>query len=723
MNNTHRKSESSEAERACPQFAEQPEDLEAAEQEWLHKRREVVDLDPGAPTLGLSFSGGGIRSATFNLGVLQALEKMDMLKHVDYLSSVSGGGYIASCFTWLRSKERRAAKDSLFAAPTKGDHGSVLEWLRAHGKYLISERGFSGWTLGASILAATLLNLLVILPPMFLLVALASLDVMALEWPAWVQSLGVGPIAAHDGYALLFWSGVVALALYPVLAVIFAFVSGYQAMRSQRYVMRMRKLMGLFLNLGIAFIAIGLIPVIAALEGYLLQQFNHASTEYFSKAMTVIVPMLSGMLAMNRANKQGGVEGSGKRGLATVGLAAFLYGFLMFSYHLVMHVGIMDSPWLWLATAMSFILAMTCDINWISMHSYYRSRLAEAFMPPVGEPGSSAHKPMGSMGFLLKDIDPKHGGPFHIINTTLNTSSSSHQKLRARGGDNFIFSPLYCGSKATGYRATTAYAGGDMALSTAFSVSGAAVDPNTIFTRARPQAFLMAALNFRLGFWSENPGKPSSRLPLPWWYIFIGREMFGHGLDETTRHVHLSDGGQFDNLGVYELLRRKCRRIIVCDAGADPKATMSDLGKVVQRARTDFCAEVNICVDALRKQADMELCKTPFAMGNITYADGSKGELLYIKPLMRDGLTVDIYSYWRENPAFPNQPTSNQFFDEEQFNAYRALGKQMISGIANDQQVKGVAEFFQFAQNALKQDDADAATNNAVKHDDRSKVA
>ena len=57
--------------------------------------------------IGLSFSGGGIRSATFNLGVIQAFAQKQLLRHVDYLSTVSGGGYIGS---WLSSWAYRSAK-------------------------------------------------------------------------------------------------------------------------------------------------------------------------------------------------------------------------------------------------------------------------------------------------------------------------------------------------------------------------------------------------------------------------------------------------------------------------------------------------------------------------------------------------------------------------------------------------------------------------------------
>src|SRR4051794_18023870 len=63
-------------------------------------RRQALEMD----LVGLALSGGGIRSATFNLGVLQALASLKLLTRFDYLSTVSGGGYIGG---WLAAWVRR----------------------------------------------------------------------------------------------------------------------------------------------------------------------------------------------------------------------------------------------------------------------------------------------------------------------------------------------------------------------------------------------------------------------------------------------------------------------------------------------------------------------------------------------------------------------------------------------------------------------------------------
>jgi hypothetical protein len=231
-------------------------------------------------------------------------------------------------------------------------------------------------------------------------------------------------------------------------------------------------------------------------------------------------------------------------------------------------------------------------------------------------------------------------------------------------------------------------------LSTAFSVSGAAVDPDTYATKSRPVSFLMTLLNIRLGIWVLNPRHEPRRLRWPAWYLLMLREMLGVGLDEKDTRIHLADGGHFENLGIYELLRRRCRYIIVGDAGADPGATLADLGQAVQRARADLGAEIDIAADPLIHADAHAMRKQAHLLGTVIYADGSRGEVLYLKALLRENLGADIYGYWRTNPDFPNQPTSNQFYGELQFDSYRELGRQLMVGIIGEEAGDDVEKVF-----------------------------
>jgi hypothetical protein len=656
--------------------------VERAELDWIRRRRRVTGEVPAdAPLAGLALSGGGIRSAAFNMGVLQALARRGLLERFDYVSSVSGGGYIASCLTWLRAHVPASSVQRLGAIPLASGTGTVLDWLRAHGRYLIAGPGLSGWTLGASILAGTLLNLFVLLPFLLLLIGIASGDWFAFAFPRDLQMPGAGAVVAHDGFFIVGVLGIGMLALYLVATLLFAFSTVLPPLRQMSAGQYLRLSLGKLLGGAAICIGIGMFPILAGIDRTVFSLLKSETAVELTRHFTWLAPLVTGALSVRQAGKPGRHSGA----FAIAGLALVLIGLLTGLYHLAHHTALLSSQTFYVWLGLSVLFAFVCDINAISMHSYYRSRLAEAFLPVVATHGPSAgSQPAHPALFRLADVRAESGGPLHIINTTLNTTSSTDAKRRARSGENMVLTPLYCGSSATGFRRTTSYLRGELTLSTAFAVSGAAVDPDTYATGSRPVSFLMALLNVRLGVWVTNPGHEPRRWRWPAWYQLMLREMLGIGLDEKQARIHLSDGGHFENLGVYELLRRRCRYILVSDAGADPDATLADLAQAVQRARADFGADVNICADPLFHRDEKLPRQRVHLVGDVTYADGSRGEILYLKALVRADLSADIYGYWRTNPEFPNQSTANQFYGEMQFDSYRELGRQLTEGIIGE---------------------------------------
>jgi hypothetical protein len=275
---------------------------------------------------------------------------------------------------------------------------------------------------------------------------------------------------------------------------------------------------------------------------------------------------------------------------------------------------------------------------------------------------------------------------------------SKNIKLQGRGADNFIFSPLYCGSLSSGYARTKDYVGGGMDLATAFSISGAAVDPNSYATRSRSVSFLMSLLNIRLGYWIKNPRFPPKLPPAltrPWWYVYLFREMLGSGLNEQQSYVHLSDGGHFENLGLYELIRRRCKYIIVSDAGADPEYAFLSLGQVIEMVRVDFGAQIDIDVSTLEPGGARRFSERSFVVGKISYPEATEPAwLLYVKPVVTRNMPEDIYGYRRMHPEFPQQSTANQFFDEAQFEAYRELGFQIGRQLSHSIEGKQITSLF-----------------------------
>lgn len=669
-------------------FTRDPGRVHGDEREWLRARRAAAGLPPpDDDEVGLALSGGGIRSAVFNLGLLQSLARADLLRRVDVLSSVSGGGYIANCFHWLRHV-LPAAGDDVFKARLADGSGNVLDWLRLNGKFLIAFQGFSMWTLVASILAATLLNLLVLGPPLLLLLWLLSRDWWTAEWPGWLAWSGEAAPADHDGFWLLLRAGLWMLVAFPLVAVVFGFIVGSLRARSQGMVRTLRLFMGKLLMLSVGLIGLGLIPLAArsgdaALAGASSDWMRQAGIHLDYAAALALGAVL---LLVGQARAR-----AGREGLAMLGLALLVYGVILLGYYLAVELDVVTSTAFAVCFGLSLLFAFTCDVNRVSMFAYYRSRLLGAFMPRV-EGGIPEPRPE----FHLHRLRPEHGAPLPVINTCLNTCSSSDPKRQTRAGESFFLTPLWLGSTATGFRRSDDYGGDAGTMASAMTISAAAIDPDTHATRGRAVSFLMALLNVRLGFWGLNPDRTPARwVPRLLWWQLLGREMLGIGLSESHRHIHLSDGGHFENLGLYELIRRRLRYIVVSDAGADPDLDFSDLGRAIERVRVDFGAEIELAVDGLARERERGAAQRPWRLGRIRYADGSTGQILYLRPMMCEGLSADIYTYWRGHPLFPDEPTSNQFFGEAQFEAYRALGWEIASRLTGSVGCASVAEWFQ----------------------------
>ena len=198
----------------------------------------------------------------------------------------------------------------------------------------------------------------------------------------------------------------------------------------------------------------------------------------------------------------------------------------------------------------------------------------------------------------------------------------------------------------------------------------------------------MGLLNVRLGYWLESPkyvNRPQSsgccktiwnisqRLFSESWVSLAAREMLGFP-NEKWRYVRLSDGGHFENLGLYELIRRKCSVIIVSDATADPNWTFSDLARAIERVRVDFGAEIDIDLDPVTPRKRTGRSMEPYAVGKVKYANDTSGRLIFLKTTLFRHLPEVVKGYARQHSKFPDEPTTDQFFDEEQFEAYRMLG-------------------------------------------------
>ena len=320
------------------------------------------------------------------------------------------------------------------------------------------------------------------------------------------------------------------------------------------------------------------------------------------------------------------------------------------------------------------LIGMLININRNSLHYFYRDRLSKTYMIKWSKEGI---KPNSSV--LLKDIHQYCNGPYHLINTTLNVPHSQNSALNGRGADFFIFSKYYCGAESTGYRTTTSYDQGKTRVATAMAISGAAASPEMGKSTNPIMLILMTLLNTRLNLWMPNPNREHPQ-KFTFWPQYLLKELFRKGT-ENDALINLSDGGHHENLGIYPLLKRRCRVIIASDAGADPDFQMTDLANLQRKARIDL--GINITIDLTDLRPDLEnnrYTQAHFVKGTIHYPDDEPGTLLYIKTTLTGEEPEDLLAYRRMHASFPDETTADPFFDEDQFESYRKLGE--LSGDA-----------------------------------------
>lgn len=365
----------------------------------------------------------------------------------------------------------------------------------------------------------------------------------------------------------------------------------------------------------------------------------------------------------------------------------------------------LDANYFWLAilllTALAVGLSLRVAINEFSMHQYYRNRLVRAYLGasnPDRRPNPfTGFDPAddGPLGVDLARADAEtarrveRSRPLHLIGAALNLVHGSRLGWQERKAAAFAFTPFHSGFSLPAdeaqdqpievYRETAEVQ--DLTLGTAMAISGAAASPNMGFRSTPALTLLLTIFNVRLGWWLGNPAHPADwRRGRPRFALLpLIAELFGL-TSERSHYIYLSDGGHFENLGIYELVRRRCRFIIAADGSADPDLEFADLGNAIRKCRTDFGVEIELDTATLERDAD-GLSRRHCAVGKIHYPGATPGSppelgyLLYIKPSLTGDEPEDVQQYARQCRSFPHQSTGDQFFDETQFESYRALGE------------------------------------------------
>src|SRR6266702_4889551 len=694
----------------------------------------------GSGLAGLALSGGGIRSASFCLGALQALDNACVLKKIDYLSTVSGGGYIG---TSLSAAMTRSKGDFPFTSSLTQDEPYPVQHIRNHSNYFFPQGSINIFYNVAIYLRGLLANALLILPWLLVVAAITIFlkpDSESLHVSIRGTTLPEAFNADHFGATLI------VLCVFGLLLLIWGLwrsleISGWEAEIGSPWTLV--SAIVLILLLVIAFCELQPLVLDGIFKSAAHQGGIFASFVGWLQALAAVLAPFSAAVAffsrpIGRLLKQGAERpslaalASRAAGRAAVYIAGAAIPFLLWMAYLYLcFVGIKDVNWsdayhapLWLRDVSQhwfgsktpigwfylvtgivlFLLSLLLSANANSLHRLYRDRLSKAFLfDPTkridghGKAGEESDPNLRNADlwpldrFRISDLKADLA-PYHLINTALNIEASKYANRRDRNADFFIFSQLFTGSESTGYVDTKQMEAkiSGLTLGTAMAVSGAAASSNMGSATVKPLVPTLAILNVRLGYWIINPAQVAGALQKhPLWRLFdrlyFVKELLGL-LTEHSETVYLTDGGHIENLGIYELLRRRCKLIIAIDAEADPNMSFGALVTLERYARIDFGVLIDLPWAALRdvtRSASAEVLNTGglppdkaihgphCALGAIYYprkkGDDDKtstGLLLYIKSSFTGDENDYIVDYKRRNPTFPHDTTFDQLLSE-----------------------------------------------------------
>ncbi len=386
--------------------------------------------------------------------------------------------------------------------------------------------------------------------------------------------------------------------------------------------------------------------------------------------------------------------------------------------------------WLLLAVGVGQFPAF---INLSSLQSFYAARLIRTYLGASNGArfdGDARH--LSAAEPLPGDnlpLDKLYAGgqlttwaPLHLVNVTVNKTIDPAEQLvqRDRKGQPMAVMPY--GFSIDGWPNLFKPLSGRLPLNPPMHLgdwvgtSGAAFSTGIGRETTLGMSLLMGAANVRLGVWWAS-GVHDAPSP-PWWRlgVWLGRGMGVLFRTQTylsyeftarfyglrRRWQYLSDGGHFENTALYELLRpqRRVGFILASDNGADPDYRFDDLANLIRLARIDLRTEICVISDFRGWQPLRDVFGTttqfsaeadhanPAAL--LLRAQGLPGEdgvspppcwIVLLKPSKQPGAPADVLQYASTHPAFPQEPTSDQFFDEAQWESYRSLGQHVAARV------------------------------------------
>lgn len=800
--------------------------LQKAEHEAVLARRRVALGDDAAckhesalkvPRVGLALSGGGVRSATFALGLMRGMAQSGnasatkevppetrtlasdgLLGRLDYLSTVSGGGYTGGMFGRLVATLGIQQAQSLMADASS----PVLEWLRRNGRYLSPggsrDMGIAVVTYLRAVLAihaefmvaCMLLGLIVIAPHLWQHSAQLLSPTGWERWvtPWWALSLvfwavtapgliagywaardtsnpdvkavrpGLGDVvflmaAGLAAWWLIHWS-LATNTLNPrrdgltsasagVLA-LFSLVLGQGLVQVWLFitqephalaVARLRH--ALTTALKVVTLGAGAIAGLGALDvlsWWVLEEFQSGNDYLWggvglgglvALALRTMVQPLQKMAAETGGRAREWLPRLINLG-SLLGLLLLVVGWLVLLQWFVFapetFAPLISTP-AWMRAAMvAAVWATWVGLtagnaqmpNTSSLHSFYRARLTRAYLGA----GNARRELSGRSSkrsnvtavvegddIALREYRPESkGGPIHLVNTCLNQTRDDQSGLYNADRKGAAITASWRGLEVGPERFIAMALDHDAGtLGRWMAVSGAAASPGAGSYTTRGLALLLYFLGVRLGHWVKAPGEvvPLRWLSrLSWRYLpkplMLASEASATFFGGDRPWWYLSDGGHFENTGVYALLKRELDFIILSDASCDPDYAFGDIENLVRKARIDFGAEIDfysreeaarlfsVAGSALTVLSPEEMANNHSCRGvllaRIRYRErlGSprpEGTLLIVKPNLHNALDVDLLAYAQRHDDFPHESTGDQSFDEAQWESYHRLGE------------------------------------------------
>ncbi|MET0256523.1 MAG: hypothetical protein ABW193_12040 [Luteibacter sp.] len=760
------------------------------ESEALARRRSAAGVAHGDPTIGLALSGGGIRSATFCLGLLRALARNKVLHRVDYLSTVSGGGYIGSAFGRLF----HGGTDGDAAAVEAGvanDRSLFLWWLRNNGRFLTPAgasdliqalssqlRGFLA-TQAEVVVLMMLVACAITAPHLVYSWLYAAEEHLPLSMSLWWWGLPLplaGVLTACYGYWFLgreTGSGAATAAVAAGIGIYLA-RHAYAAQAGNRPIAFDVILLGVA-----AFLLLPAAPawICARLSG--LRRKEEANRVRYTTALAWSLKGLAAMLVFGaidmlswylKSGLSAALNGEASGSVAGgVGITAGLLAALRYALPLLQNGakgGMAKVSWGIVANVAGIVLALALALFWMtifqtlifpakddplsdllrnayarwacvaaigvvyillngrflqqlnrsSLHFFYRSRIARAYVSVGNAPGDGVPCPrfpaspladntreltegVAKVTRLLDGDDPcmtgytphRFGGPIHLVNCCINQTVDDRTGTynADRKGISLTVSALGVETGTHRPIAGSATLLDETTLAQWVAISGAAVGSG-MGSLTRPGIAAMSFLSgLRLGYWQGNltPGHVRGRGVIAKYRAML-REMFARFPGLRSDDWYLSDGGQFDNTGVYSLLKRQLSLIVLADCGADPDFRFADVENLVRKARIDYDTTIEF-VDPVQLASvagpaavwfgsPNTIDSTPgtahLLLARITYTNGNRGTMIVVKPRLATDLPLDVAGYADSDATFPQQGTLNQFFSEAQWESYCELG-------------------------------------------------